>query len=71
MQENLRLLTGLQAQYDALESYDDCALYFITDTHRIYKGSALFASGYIENMVQVEDIELYGGSATDIVEGGE
>jgi hypothetical protein len=67
MEDILKFLVGSQAQYNALEVKDDNALYFITDTHRIYRGDKLFASGLIENLEQVGSIEFYGGSATDIL----
>ena len=65
MQSIVKFLSGRQAEYDSLEVKDENTLYFIIDTHRIYRGSLLFASGLIENLMQNEDIELYGGSATD------
>ena len=67
MQQIVKFLSGLQAEYDSLEVKDENTLYFIIDTHRIYRGSLLFASGLIENLMQNEDIELYGGSANDVM----
>ena len=67
MQQIVKFLSGLQAEYDSLEVKDENTLYFIIDTHRIYRGSLLFASGLIENLMQNEDIERYGGSATDVM----
>ena len=67
MQQIVKFLSGLQAEYDSLEVKDENTLYFIIDTHRINRGSLLFASGLIENLMQNEDIELYGGSATDVM----
>ena len=67
MQQIVKFLSGLQAEYDSLEVKDENTLYFIIDTHRIYRGSLLFASGLIENLMQNEDIELYGGSAIDVM----
>ena len=67
MQQIVKFLSGLQADYDSLKVKDENTLYFIIDTHRIYRGSLLFASGLIENLMQNEDIELYGGSATDVM----
>ena len=67
MQQIVKFLSGLQADYDSLEVKDENTLYFIIDTHRIYRGSLLFASGLIENLMQNKDIELYGGSATDVM----
>ena len=67
MQQIVKFLSGLQADYDSLEVKDENTLYFIIDTHRIYRGSLLFASGLIENLMQNEDIELYGGSSTDVM----
>lgn len=68
MENILKLLVGSQAQYNAIQVKDDNTLYFIIDTHRIYRGDVLFASGLIENLEQVNNIELYGGSATDVLE---
>ena len=68
MENILKLLVGTQAQYDALQVKDNNTLYFIVDTHRIYRGDVLFASGLIENLEQISNIELYGGSATDVLE---
>lgn len=68
MQQIVKFLSGLQAEYDSLEVKDENTLYFIIDTHRIYRGSLLFASGLIENLMQNKDIELYGGSATDVMQ---
>lgn len=68
MENILKLLVGTQAQYDALQVKNDNTLYFIIDTHRIYRGEILFASGLIENLEQVSNIELYGGSATEVLE---
>lgn len=67
MQQIVKFLSGTQAEYDSLEVKDENTLYFIIDTHRIYRGSLLFASGLIENLMQNEDIELYGGSATEVM----
>jgi hypothetical protein len=50
MDNIMKLLVGSQAQYDALQVKDEMALYFIMDTHRIYRGEKLFASGLIENL---------------------
>ena len=55
MDNILKFLVGLQAQYDALQVKDDNTLYFIMDTHRIYRGETLFASGLIENLGQVNN----------------
>ena len=68
MDNILKLLVGTQAQYNALQAKDDNTLYFIIDTHRIYRGGVLFASGLIENLEQINNIELYGGSAADVLE---
>lgn len=68
MENILKLLVGSQAQYNSLQVKDDNTLYFIMDTHRIYRGDTLFASGLIENLEQINNIELYGGSAIDVLE---
>lgn len=43
--KNVKFYFGAQARYDALPLKDDLALYFITDTQRLYKGGTLIASG--------------------------
>ena len=67
MEQILKFLTGTQAQYDALLNKDDITLYFILDTHRIYRGEVMFASGLIENLEQESFIGIYGGSASDVI----
>jgi len=39
----MKLITGTQAKYDALATKNNDALYFITDTLRIYKGANLYS----------------------------
>lgn len=46
--------TGTQAEYNALEEKDDGSIYFITDTHLIYKGNTCF-SGVREITVITEN----------------
>lgn len=41
---SLKFITGLQSKYDALTSKDEDALYYISDTQRIYKGDTLYSS---------------------------
>lgn len=67
MEQILNFLTGTQAQYDSLLNKDDGTLYFILDTHRIYRGEVMFASGLIENLKQESFIGIYGGSASDVI----
>ena len=43
--QNVKFYFGLQAKYDALVEHDSMALYFITDTQRLYKGNVLIATG--------------------------
>lgn len=43
--KNVKFYFGAQARYDALPQKDALALYFITDTQRLYKGDTLIASG--------------------------
>lgn len=46
MAQNVRFISvKLQATYDALETKDSLALYWIQDTQRLYKGSKLFGTG--------------------------
>ena len=42
---NVKFFFGTQEKYNALNTYDDLALYFITDTQRLYRGGQLFATG--------------------------
>lgn len=39
MAGNIKFYYGTQTQYNALGTYDDSSIYFITDTLRIYRGS--------------------------------
>lgn len=52
---SLKFITGLQSKYDALTSKDEDAIYYISDTQRIYKGNTLYASG-------IKDIRVNGES---------
>lgn len=63
MENLVNFRAGLQEEYDSLQVKDNNTLYFIIDTHRIYKGALLFGSGLVENLQQKETIELYGGKA--------
>lgn len=42
---NVKFYFGIQEKYDALAQKDSLALYFITDTQRLYKGDILMATG--------------------------
>lgn len=45
MAVNVKFKVGTQSQYNAIETKDDAALYWLTDTQRLYKGDVLFAVG--------------------------
>ena len=45
MAQNVIFKFGTQAQYEALIEKNPMALYWITDTQRLYRGEALFAVG--------------------------
>lgn len=47
MAQNVCFFFGTQAKYDALAEYNEMALYFISDTLRLYKGSQLYATGSV------------------------
>lgn len=68
--EKINFLAGIQDEYDRLEVKDSSTIYFILDTHRIYKGPYLFGAGLIENLEQRESFVLNGGGAPS-VKGGE
>ena len=42
---NVLFKTGTQAQYDALTTKNENALYWLLDTQKLYKGELLFAVG--------------------------
>lgn len=42
---NVKFKVGTQAQYDQITEKDPTALYWLTDTHKLYKGDLLFAIG--------------------------
>ena len=68
MENVVQFLVGLQAEYDALKEKNPNTLYFTSDTHCIYRGDVLFASGLLENLEQDSNFEIYGGSALDVLE---
>jgi hypothetical protein len=41
--EALKILRGTQADFEKIASKDSNAIYFITDTHRIYIGETEFS----------------------------
>ena len=46
MAQNVKFIAvKLQATYDALETKDSLALYWIQDTQRVYKGDKLYGTG--------------------------
>lgn len=45
MSVNVKFKVGTQSQYDSILEKDSAALYWLTDTQRLYKGSILFAVG--------------------------
>lgn len=66
MQE-VKFKVGTSDQFAALEYKDPLTIYFLLDTHQIYKGSILFGSGLIEGLSQNSPVEFCGGSATEIM----
>lgn len=64
MGENLeglvKFIYGTQAQYDAINSsnYDEDALYFLTDTNKLYKGSTLIANYVNERVIAAALVDL-------------
>lgn len=60
---------GLRAQYDALQTKDPNALYFLTDSHELYKGADAIAtnSGLYSDIKTVEnsDIEVINNYYTN------
>ena len=42
---NVLFKFGTQAEFDALTSKNENALYWLTDTQRLYRGNVLFAVG--------------------------
>ena len=74
---NVKFFFGTQDKYDALSTYDDLALYFITDTQRLYRGSQLFATGSLataataglmssDDKKSLDDLIASGGSALNL-----
>lgn len=64
----VKFKVGTLQEYEALPNPDPMTLYFILDSKQIFKGSILMGSGNIEGLLQNENIELYGGSATEVIE---
>ena len=71
MGENLeglvKFIYGTQAQYDMIDSanYDEDALYFLTDTNKLYKGSTLIANYVNERVIAAALVDL-NNTATSI-----
>ena len=70
MGENLeglvKFIYGTQAQYDAIDSanYDEDALYFLTDTNKLYKGSTLIANYVNERVIAAALVDLNNTATT-------
>lgn len=66
-----KVIHGLQAQYDALAGgagYDNDMLYFITDSHRIYKGSILMAeANNDENVIFVTEAPEFATAKENVI----
>lgn len=45
----VQFITCSKLEYMSLEVKDDNALYFITDSHQIYKGTECYATGSTTN----------------------
>lgn len=43
MADKIKFITGTKANYQALASKEEYALYFLTDSQELYKGSSLIA----------------------------
>lgn len=54
---------GLRAQYDALQAKDSNALYFLTDSHELYKGTDAIAT----NSVLYSDIKTIENSDIEVI----
>lgn len=52
---NVLFKYGTQSMFDSIENKNSDALYFIEDTHRLYKGSALIASSDVEFITELPD----------------
>ena len=62
----VNFIYGTQANYDALEEYNADALYFITDTNKLYKGDTLIANYVNERVIAAALVDLNNNlSSTD------
>ena len=60
MEENLvKFIYGTQDAYDAITTYDENALYFLTDTNKLYKGSTLIANYVNERVIAAALVDLH------------
>lgn len=64
----VKFKVGTYEEYKALSNPDESCIYFLLDTKQLFKGSILMGTGNIEGLSQSEKIELYGGSATEVIE---
>lgn len=65
IKNKVRFKWGTQAQYDALNTKDDLSLYFLLDTHQLYKGNVRIGSNYYYNSSATGDIDLDASAALD------
>lgn len=54
----VNFIYGTQASYDALETYNPNALYFLTDTNKLYKGDTLIANYVNERVIAAALVDL-------------
>lgn len=54
----VNFIYGSQASYDALETYNPNALYFLTDTNKLYKGDTLIANYVNERVIAAALVDL-------------
>lgn len=61
---------GIQAEYDNLITKDDNSIYFISDTHRIYKGTKLIAEGNVEFVTDIPEFDVAEDNKLYIIDDG-
>ena len=54
----VKFIYGTQSAYDEINEYDENALYFLTDTNKLYKGDTLIANYVNERVIAAALVDL-------------
>lgn len=60
----VKFIYGTQDAYDSINEYDENALYFLTDTNKLYKGDTLIANYVNERVIAAALVDLNNATKT-------